>query len=492
MPRPLTILACMASAALTLPAQAAIQTIAIGSFGPATSDLSGLNYALEDGASASLLGGFGSAIAYAGGNTFIATPDRGPNASSYNASIDNTTSYISRFQTFDLGLANSYTLAPGAIATLAPTLTATTLLYSPSPLSYGSATSPGSSSGAPSLNTAGKDYFSGRSDNFAAGLASTDASNGRFDPEGARVSKDGKSVFITDEYGPFVYQFDRATGARIKTFTLPSHYAVATQSPMGTTEKNTAVNPVGRVANKGMEGLAITPDGSKLVGIMQNPLLQDGGESGLNTRIVVIDIATGSTKEYAYKLDKNSYGISEILAVNDHQFLVDERDGGNNKFKKIFSIDLNEPGLSDVSGVATLGAVTTPTKTVFLDLLAKNADGTSKYGLWTGTDPVAGGLPSKIEGMAFGKDVMVNGVLKHTLVITNDNDFVTGAGAVNNNYFYVFGIDGDAVHLNGDGGLALNYSAQEIAAPVPLPAAWALMAFGMGGFGVVSRRRKAR
>ena len=48
-------------------------------------DLSGLNYSLENGAPANLLGGFGSAIAYASGNTFLALPDRGPNAISFNS-----------------------------------------------------------------------------------------------------------------------------------------------------------------------------------------------------------------------------------------------------------------------------------------------------------------------------------------------------------------------------------------------------------------------
>ena len=43
-------------------------------------DLSGLTYNLENGVPANSLGGFGSAIAYASGNTFLALPDRGPNA----------------------------------------------------------------------------------------------------------------------------------------------------------------------------------------------------------------------------------------------------------------------------------------------------------------------------------------------------------------------------------------------------------------------------
>ncbi|MEO8936120.1 MAG: esterase-like activity of phytase family protein [Burkholderiaceae bacterium] len=31
-----------------------------------------------------------------------------------------------------------------------------------------------------------------------------------------RFSNDGKSVFVSDEYGPYVYQFDRATAASLE------------------------------------------------------------------------------------------------------------------------------------------------------------------------------------------------------------------------------------------------------------------------------------
>jgi hypothetical protein len=64
-----------------------------------TQDKSGLSYLLENGLPADFLGGIGSGIAYAGGNTYVTVPDRGPNATPYNASVDDTTSYITRFQT---------------------------------------------------------------------------------------------------------------------------------------------------------------------------------------------------------------------------------------------------------------------------------------------------------------------------------------------------------------------------------------------------------
>ena len=65
-------------------------------------------------------------------------------------------------------------------------------------------------------------------------------------------------------------------------------------SPISATE--ISGNTRGRVANKGMEGLAITPDGKTLVGIMQNALIQDaaqGKSQGKLLRIVTWDVATG-------------------------------------------------------------------------------------------------------------------------------------------------------------------------------------------------------
>src|SRR4030095_16516194 len=83
-------------------------------------------------------------------------------------------------------------------------------------------------------------------------------------------------------------------------------------------------------ANKGMGGLAITPDGNTLVGIMQTALIQDAAQGGAAVnllRIVAVDVSTGKTlHEYAYLLTTGS-GVSEITALNNHEFLVDERDG---------------------------------------------------------------------------------------------------------------------------------------------------------------------
>src|SRR5262245_62999662 len=130
-----------------------------------------------------------------------------------------------------------------------------------------------------------------------------------------------------------------------------------------------------------MEGLAITPDGKTLVGIMQNALLQDHGVKitgdptvpgsasrvGFNNRILKIDIETGTTHEYVYVMDavNQGRGVNEILAINDHELLVLERDNRTlaptppnaavaPALKRIYRIDLAKPGLTDVSNIPSL------------------------------------------------------------------------------------------------------------------------------------------
>ena len=444
---PLLISSLFASTA----AYADVNLIAIGSIDGSYEDLATQTAApLENGVPGNRLGGIGSGLAYAGGTTFLALPDRGPNANAYNPLVDDTVSYIDRFHTFKLSLAPS---DPGSALpfTLTPTLRDTTLLSSSKPLIYGSGAGLGYQidgvtplgSGAPALNAVNHThYFTGRSDNFDPTQLSTDPDDARLDPESIRVSRDGKSVFISDEYGPYVYQFDRMTGERIKTFALPDNLAIATLSPQKVVEIGS--NTVGRVTNKGMEGLAITPDGKMLVGIMQANLEQDAKGS---LRIVTIDVKSGATREYAYQLTDGS-GVSDIVAVNNHQFLVDERDGkgmadtpddpSKAKIKKLYLIDLNgaqELTATDKGDLSAKAVIKDPTP--FLNIVAKlNA---------AGIDSLL--IPSKLEGVAFGQDVVINGVTKHTLYVANDNDFLatiadplnpTGGTVANPNQFYVF------------------------------------------------------
>src|SRR5207344_3309024 len=94
-------------------------------------------------------------------------------------------------------------------------------------------------------------------------------------------------------------------------------------------------------------------------------------------------LVTGKKQEYVYVLEaiNRGQGVSEILAINDHEFLVIERDNRSNlppstpgpTRKKIYKIDLT--GATDVSDVDELPAGALPAsivpvqKELFIDLL---------------------------------------------------------------------------------------------------------------------------
>ena len=430
----------MVAVTCALSAQAQVKLLATGTLSGSTAgydaDLSGLTGTLENGVPANQLGGLGSGLTYVATDRFLAVPDRGPNAVTYNALVDNTDSYINRFHTIKMNLQPN-TSGSGLPYVITPTIERTTLLSSPTALVYGSGAGLGVGPGAPAVNYYNQNFFTGRSDNFDPSQTSGDAADARLDPEGIRLSNDGLSVYISDEYGPYIYQFNRAKGTRMRTFTLPPKYYVSNLSPVGDTE--ISGNTSGRTANKGLEGLALTPDGKTLVAMVQAPLIQDANGGATNLlRFVTIDVATGNvTHEYAYNLSKGS-GVSEILALNNDEILVDERDGkglgdgSSAKVKQVFKVTFT--GATDVSNMdgvtATQNAVP---KTLFLDIV-KVLTGTNLFSATT--------IPAKIEGLAFGPDVQVNGVTTHTLWVANDNDFLqdyNGATNSNPNRFFVFG-----------------------------------------------------
>mgnify|MGYP003336681929 FL=1 len=330
-------------------------------------------------------------------------------------------------------------------------------------------------------NTSSKFYFTGRSDNYDPAQNSGNPNNARLDPEAIRLSNDGNTAFISDEYGPYIYQFNRTTGERIRTFTLPNKFYVSNLSPVGSTE--ISGNTSGRTANKGLEGMAITPDGKTLVAMVQASLIQDanlGGNAAKVLRMVTIDIATGTvTHEYAYNLTTGS-GVSDIVALNDHEFLVDERDGKglgdgtSAAVKQVFKINLN--GAVDVSNMnGTQAFNNAVSKSLFLDIV--NVLNSAPNNIPKNQ------IPAKIEGLAIGQDIDINGVINHTLWVANDNDFVPATAGPNR--FYVFGF------TNAD--LAGSPFAPQVV-PVPEPST-ILGILGVGtalGFGEVFKRKTAK
>jgi hypothetical protein len=184
------------------------------------------------------------------------------------------------------------------------------------------------------------------------------------DPEGIRLAPDG-TFYTSDEYGPYTYHLTRF-GRLLDTIIPPAAFIPKVGSTYGSRVVNfsAATDPnSGRRSNRGFEGLGITAHGRKLVAMLQSPLIQDGGskKTAQNTRILIFDAHSGSLlHEYVYSLTLNNAGgntpVSELLAINDHQFLVLERDnlgrGSGNAgaplYKEIVLVDTT--GATDIAG----------------------------------------------------------------------------------------------------------------------------------------------
>ena len=295
------------------------------------------------------------------------------------------------------------------------------------------------------LTNAGKNY-NGLNPNLQNGDSSKVGLS--LDPEGFAIAPNG-NFYIADEYGPSINEFS-ASGSLVRSFTTPNNLL-----PRDATGLNfVAGRPIvisGRQDNRGYEGVTLSPDGSKLFALLQDPLVNEGGTSASpdgrrsrNLRLVEFDTKTGdNTGQYIYQLEDistindripgtandftatqqgRSIGISAITALNNSEFLVLERD--NRGFgvddptaanpigsKRVYKINLD--GATNVRDTSLAGTNVLPvginavSKSLFLDI----ADALKTSGST---------IPEKIEGLAIGPQ-LTDG--SYALLIGTDNDF---------------------------------------------------------------------
>src|SRR5262249_14365726 len=180
------------------------------------------------------------------------------------------------------------------------------------------------------------------------------------DDEGIVEVGDG-TFWISDEYGPYVYHYNHNGNLvhvirppeafipkRRNTAGQPVDNFSANSPPAGVT-LNTG-NPVsGRQNNQGFEGLAMSPDRKTLFILLQSAAIQDLDATSSatikltrhNTRLLAYDVRHKEPRlvgEYVVQLPlfqdptvTNKVSLltaaqSEMLALNDHQFLVLARD----------------------------------------------------------------------------------------------------------------------------------------------------------------------
>jgi len=164
--------------------------------------------------------------------------------------------------------------------------------------------------------------------------------------EGERITTDPAHPVLLD---PWV-RVAGLDGSFRAQYTLPPGLAMSAQS-------------TGPRQNMALEGLTVTPSGKYLYAGMEDPGFNDGSlptaDSGALTRITRFDVATGTpSAQYAYPLDPitapdgEANGLSDLVALDDENFLVIERSHGSHNVARIYRASIAEA--DDILGRASL------------------------------------------------------------------------------------------------------------------------------------------
>lgn len=291
------------------------------------------------------------------------------------------------------------------------------------------------------------------------------------DSEAITYAPDG-SFYVSDEYAAGIYHFD-ATGKQIGAIQtiaalLPRVNGIVNFD--GANAPNT-----GRRNNQGLEALSVTPDGSRLVTILQSATVQDTNganqDTRNNTRILVYDISTSATPanpvgHYVLQLPtftQNGNGTaanrtaaqSEMLALNSNQFLVLSRDGigrgsgasatNSPVFKSVLLVDTTgatnlagtpfETGTAPIATGGVLNSTIKPVQQVELVNML-NPVQLGRFGMNLNTAPSnATSLSEKWEAMGLAPVLEEAKPQDFFLFVGNDNDFITSNGFINGQPF---------------------------------------------------------
>ena len=355
-----------------------------------------------------------------------------------------------------------------------------------------------------------------QSDGSFSNRLTIDAEGLAFD---TRPGKAG-SGWLSDEYGASIYHFNSSQQIDGQ-LALPA--ALIPHSAVGIT--NFAADPPinDRRANQGLEGLALSPDGTKLFGLLQSATIQDSATGNVgrsNARLVVYDV-TGTnlpsdpTQQHVIQLpsvDDNggtalvnrTAAQSSIVALNDHQLLILSRDGngrgggGSPVFKSILLADLNGAtnfdGTFDAEGQGpapggSLSSTVTPIEwKEALNLLGKldlSITELAQFGLNLNAGPGdINTLSEKWEGLSLAP--INDGTGDFFLFVGNDNDFLSASGKYLDQNGVLQNTSAAGVNLENDTVvLAFRVSA------VPIPAAGWLLGSALLGVAQLRRGRAA-
>lgn len=156
---------------------------------------------------------------------------------------------------------------------------------------------------------------------------------GDLDIESMRKDKNGYFWF-GDEFGPFLVKTSK--NGKVMRAAIPMAGVQSPDNPF----LNGAQPTLG--GSGGFEGMAINAAGDTLFTLLEGTVVGDPAKT-LRINEFSVDDEAYTGRQWRYKLADGGTNIGDMTAVNNHQFIVLERNGTQEpRFKRVFLIDLNE------------------------------------------------------------------------------------------------------------------------------------------------------
>ena len=168
------------------------------------------------------------------------------------------------------------------------------------------------------------------------GTAERWLTGGDIDPESVQRGRRG-DLWVGDEFGPWILHFDAAGRLLEAPIDLPDGL-ISPNNPrlVGTP---TVLN------SRGIEAMAITPNGRELVVVVEGAVV---GDDPLSRRIYKYHIVRGGfTRMADYRTDDPVRFIADAQALDDHRLVVIERDGGRGATaiaRPVYVVDVDAAG----------------------------------------------------------------------------------------------------------------------------------------------------
>lgn len=192
------------------------------------------------------------------------------------------------------------------------------------------------------------------------------------DLESLQIDAQG-NIWIGDEFGPFLLKFDRQGRLVSREIQMPNLVKLG-GNPLVQTPNNPYIQADTSVANLGgsggLESMAINASRTKLYAMYEKEISGDNPQRRI---ISVFDLGSLNfePKTFAYKvstgqringdgnLETEIYSVNDMVAINDKEFLVVEKDGGAGdvrtgkfaasgtwrnaaRFKRVYRIDITQ------------------------------------------------------------------------------------------------------------------------------------------------------